>query len=78
MSDDGDSKYGGEIVDGLTKRERKVLKERFGIENLTDHSLEQVGAQFDITRERIREIERKALKKLYPDDDPNNNDPKSA
>ena len=48
----------------LTPREAKVLRMRFGIEMNTDHTLEEVGKQFDVTRERIRQIEAKALRKL--------------
>jgi RNA polymerase primary sigma factor len=53
-----------EILDSLTAREAKVLRMRFGIEMNTDHTLEEVGKQFDVTRERIRQIEAKALRKL--------------
>ena len=53
-----------EILDSLTQREAKVLRMRFGIEMNTDHTLEEVGKQFDVTRERIRQIEAKALRKL--------------
>ena len=53
-----------ESLNGLTSREAKVLRMRFGIEMNTDHTLEEVGKQFDVTRERIREIEAKALRKL--------------
>jgi RNA polymerase primary sigma factor len=53
-----------EILDTLTPREAKVLKMRFGIDMNTDHTLEEVGKQFDVTRERIRQIEAKALRKL--------------
>ncbi len=52
------------ILAGLTPREAKVLRMRFGIEMNTDHTLEEVGKQFDVTRERIRQIEAKALRKL--------------
>jgi len=52
------------ILSGLTAREAKVLRMRFGIEMNTDHTLEEVGKQFDVTRERIRQIEAKALRKL--------------
>ena len=52
------------ILDGLTEREAKVLRMRFGINMNTDHTLEEVGKQFDVTRERIRQIEAKALRKL--------------
>jgi RNA polymerase primary sigma factor len=52
------------ILDSLTPREAKVLRMRFGIEMNTDHTLEEVGKQFDVTRERIRQIEAKALRKL--------------
>ena len=53
-----------EVLSGLTSREAKVLRMRFGIEMNTDHTLEEVGKQFDVTRERIRQIEAKALRKL--------------
>ena len=53
-----------EVLAGLTSREAKVLRMRFGIEMNTDHTLEEVGKQFDVTRERIRQIEAKALRKL--------------
>jgi RNA polymerase primary sigma factor len=52
------------VLDGLTEREAKVLRMRFGIDMNTDHTLEEVGKQFDVTRERIRQIEAKALRKL--------------
>ena len=51
-------------LSGLTAREAKVLRMRFGIDMNTDHTLEEVGKQFDVTRERIRQIEAKALRKL--------------
>jgi RNA polymerase primary sigma factor len=53
-----------EVLDSLTPREAKVLRMRFGVEMNTDHTLEEVGKQFDVTRERIRQIEAKALRKL--------------
>nr|WP_100052575.1 RNA polymerase sigma factor RpoD [Basfia succiniciproducens] len=53
-----------EVLEGLTPREAKVLRMRFGIDMNTDHTLEEVGKQFDVTRERIRQIEAKALRKL--------------
>ncbi len=53
-----------EVLDSLSPREAKVLRMRFGIEMNTDHTLEEVGRQFDVTRERIRQIEAKALRKL--------------
>lgn len=53
-----------EVLANLTEREAKVLKMRFGIDMPTDHTLEEVGKQFDVTRERIRQIEAKALRKL--------------
>lgn len=53
-----------EILESLTPREAKVLRMRFGIDMNTDHTLEEVGRQFDVTRERIRQIEAKALRKL--------------
>ena len=52
------------LLSGLTPREAKVLRMRFGIDMNTDHTLEEVGKQFDVTRERIRQIEAKALRKL--------------
>ena len=52
------------VLEGLTTREAKVLRMRFGIDMNTDHTLEEVGKQFDVTRERIRQIEAKALRKL--------------
>jgi len=52
------------VLTGLTPREAKVLRMRFGIDMNTDHTLEEVGKQFDVTRERIRQIEAKALRKL--------------
>jgi len=54
----------GDVLAGLTPREAKVLRMRFGIQMNTDHTLEEVGKQFDVTRERIRQIEAKALRKL--------------
>ncbi|MDG6881901.1 Sigma-70 [Phocoenobacter uteri] len=54
----------GGVLEGLTPREAKVLRMRFGIDMNTDHTLEEVGKQFDVTRERIRQIEAKALRKL--------------
>lgn len=53
-----------DVLSGLTARESKVLRMRFGIDMNTDHTLEEVGKQFDVTRERIRQIEAKALRKL--------------
>ncbi|MNL81040.1 RNA polymerase sigma factor RpoD [compost metagenome] len=53
-----------EMLDELTPREAKVLRMRFGIDMSTDYTLEEVGKQFDVTRERIRQIESKAMKKL--------------
>lgn len=53
-----------EALDSLTPREAKVLRMRFGIDTPTDHTLEELGKQFDVTRERIRQIESKALRKL--------------
>ena len=53
-----------EILKSLTPREAKVLRMRFGVGMNTDHTLEEVGKQFDVTRERIRQIEAKALRKL--------------
>jgi RNA polymerase primary sigma factor len=53
-----------EVLESLTPREEKVLKMRFGIDERTDHTLEEVGQNFSVTRERIRQIEAKALRKL--------------
>jgi RNA polymerase primary sigma factor len=53
-----------ELLDGLTPREAKVVRMRFGIDMSSDHTLEEVGKQFDVTRERVRQIEAKALRKL--------------
>jgi RNA polymerase primary sigma factor len=53
-----------ELLDGLSAREAKILRMRFGIDMSTDHTLEEVGKQFDVTRERIRQIEAKAMRKL--------------
>ncbi len=53
-----------DVLSSLTTREAKVLRMRFGIDMNTDHTLEEVGKQFDVTRERIRQIEAKALRKL--------------
>jgi RNA polymerase primary sigma factor len=53
-----------DVLASLTPREAKVLRMRFGIDMNTDHTLEEVGKQFDVTRERIRQIEAKALRKL--------------
>ena len=61
---DGLSEATRRILQGLTPREAKVLRMRFGIDMPTDHTLEEVGKQFDVTRERIRQIEAKALRKL--------------
>ena len=74
------------VLSGLTAREAKVLRMRFGIDMNTDHTLEEVGKQFDVTRERIRQIEAKALRKLrhptrsdhlrgFLDENDNNNTP---
>ena len=52
------------VLAGLTLREANILRMRFGIDMNTDHTLEEVGKQFDVTRERIRQIEAKALRKL--------------
>ena len=61
---DGLGEATDEVLEGLTERESKVLRMRFGIGMNTDHTLEEVGKQFDVTRERIRQIEAKALRKL--------------
>ncbi len=60
----GYRKQSNDVLNSLTPREAKVLRMRFGIEMNTDHTLEEVGKQFDVTRERIRQIEAKALRKL--------------
>ena len=54
----------GEVLDTLTERERKVLRLRFGMDDGRARTLEEVGKEFDVTRERIRQIEAKALRKL--------------
>ena len=61
---EGLSEVTRDVLSGLTPREAKVLRMRFGIDMNTDHTLEEVGKQFDVTRERIRQIEAKALRKL--------------
>ncbi len=69
------------LLAGLTAREAKVLRMKFGINLNTDHTLEEVAKQFDVTRQRIREIEAKALKKLRGknnDDDPDDDGPDAA
>ncbi len=53
-----------EVLEGLTERERKVLKLRFGLEDGRSRTLEEVGREFEVTRERIRQIEAKALRRL--------------
>ena len=63
-TDEGLSEATKQVLESLTPREAKVLRMRFGIEMNTDHTLEEVGKQFDVTRERIRQIEAKALRKL--------------
>ncbi|MCB1787444.1 MAG: RNA polymerase sigma factor RpoD [Gammaproteobacteria bacterium] len=63
-TDSGLSETVRDVLSGLTPREAKVLRMRFGIDMNTDHTLEEVGKQFDVTRERIRQIEAKALRKL--------------
>ncbi|MFY9178518.1 MAG: RNA polymerase sigma factor RpoD, partial [Venatoribacter sp.] len=63
-TNDGLTEATREVLAGLTAREAKVLRMRFGIDMNTDHTLEEVGKQFDVTRERIRQIEAKALRKL--------------
>ncbi len=63
-TDEGLREATKEVLSGLTAREAKVLRMRFGINMNTDHTLEEVGKQFDVTRERIRQIEAKALRKL--------------
>ena len=63
-TDEGLTEATREVLGGLTAREAKVLRMRFGIDMNTDHTLEEVGKQFDVTRERIRQIEAKALRKL--------------
>jgi len=54
----------GEILDELSPREAKILRMRFGIDMKSDHTLEEVGKQFDVTRERVRQIEARAMRKL--------------
>ena len=63
-TDEGLRESTHDVLAGLTPREAKVLRMRFGIDMNTDHTLEEVGKQFDVTRERIRQIEAKALRKL--------------
>ena len=63
-TDEGLTEATREVLGGLTAREAKVLRMRFGIDMNTDHTLEEVGQQFSVTRERIRQIEAKALRKL--------------
>ena len=63
-TDEGLTEATRDVLGGLTAREAKVLRMRFGIDMNTDHTLEEVGKQFDVTRERIRQIEAKALRKL--------------
>lgn len=63
-TDEGLNEATRDVLDTLTAREAKVLRMRFGIDMNTDHTLEEVGKQFDVTRERIRQIEAKALRKL--------------
>ena len=63
-TDEGLRESTHDVLAGLTPREAKVLRMRFGIDMSTDHTLEEVGKQFDVTRERIRQIEAKALRKL--------------
>ena len=63
-TNDGLTEATRSVLSGLTAREAKVLRMRFGIDMNTDHTLEEVGKQFDVTRERIRQIEAKALRKL--------------
>ena len=63
-TDEGLKEATRDVLGGLTAREAKVLRMRFGIDMNTDHTLEEVGKQFDVTRERIRQIEAKALRKL--------------
>ena len=63
-----------EILESLTSREIKVLRERFGIDKITQQSLDEAFKDFDITEERIREIEEKALRKLRKKKDGKNND----
>ncbi len=76
MKNGGNNKGGGTIkdIDGLTEDELKTLKNKFGVNNDPKSTLKEVVAQHDVTRERIRAIEEKALKKLNPDDnDPEKN-----
>ena len=63
-ADEGLKETTTNVLTALTEREAKVLRMRFGIDMNTDHTLEEVGRQFSVTRERIRQIEAKALRKL--------------
>ena len=63
-TDEGLRETTNHVLTALTEREAKVLRMRFGIDMNTDHTLEEVGRQFSVTRERIRQIEAKALRKL--------------
>lgn len=63
-----------EVLDGLTARQAKILRMKFGVDMQANHSLEDIGKQFEVTRQRIREIEAKALRKLRRKDDDSNPD----
>ena len=76
MSDNGDDF--SDVLAGLSEREKKVLKERFGLEELTSSSLKEIGKKIDITREKIRSIEERALKKLNKNGAPDNDGPEAA
>jgi len=54
----------GELLDGLTPHEAQIVRMRFGIDMSSDHTVDEVGKQFDVTRERVRQIEAQALRKL--------------
>jgi len=73
MSDD----KGIQFFSDLTDKEKEVLKKRFGIENLDQESLKDIGEQFEVTREKIKKIEEKYLSNRNSENDPNNNGPES-
>jgi len=75
MSDDKNTL---DLLSNLSAREVKILKEKYGITDFSKSSLKKLGSQFDVTRERIREIEKKALKKLNSQNDPSDHDPDAA
>ena len=67
-----------DLFSKLTDREKKILKEKFGLESLDQSSLEQLSENIDVTREKIKEIEEKAMKKLNLKNDPENDGPEAA